>query len=254
MATSFSLQSGIVWVNGSIASSTALNNAVNAATFSSTTASIIIGFNASSQAQDIPYSFQISNGLNFNTGTSWHTTTRGITIGDNASSCMGLFGQSTANALTVTWNYNVTASSASATISTLSNANPINLQGSVLNLQGAAGNNVTNGITMDRQIGTISTCGYSSTVTLDFNAATTDQTVTVNGNLTLATANATAGKQMSLRIVGSSASSTLTVPAGWTFIGASAPTVISANKISALSLKCYGTGDANVLAAYAAQP
>ena len=255
MATSFSLTSGTTWVNGMTANSTNLNDSVDLATFSSVTASIIIGFDGSSNACDVPYSFQISNGLNHNIGTSWHTTTRGITIGDNASSCMAVVGQSSSNALTVTWNYNGTTANASATIDTFGSSNPINIKGSVLNLQPASGTNVTNGLASDRQIALLSTLAYSSTMQLSFVSSNTLQAVTITGPLTLSATGYTVGAQISLAVInGSSSSQTISVDSGWIFIGNAAPVAIAGGKVGLLSLTPFGAANTSTLAAYAVQP
>ena len=255
MATSFYLTSGFPWVNGSIASSTALNDSVDLATFSSVTASIIIGFDASSNACDVPYSFQISNGLVHNPGTSWHTTNYGMTIGDSASSSMQVIGQSTSNALTTTWGFSSVAAAASATIATVSNANPINIKGSVLNLQPASGTNVTNGLASDRQIALLSTLAYSSTMQLSFVSSNTLQAVTITGPLTLSATGYTVGAQISLAVInGSSSSQTLSVDSGWIFIGNTAPVAIAGGKVGLLSLTPFGAANTSTLAAYAVQP
>jgi len=168
---------------------------------------------------------------------------------------MAIVGQSTSTALTVTWNYNATASSASATIGTISNANPISIQGSVCNLAGANGNTITNGLTIDRQANYLSTLGYSSTLVLSYVSSNSLQYVAITGPLTLSATGYAAGAQLTLIIQNTSSSSqTLTVDASWNFLGGSAPLSIAGNKIGGLSLTALGTSSTSAIAAYSVQP
>lgn len=279
MATSFTLVSGTTWANGYIASSTALNNSVNLATFSSATASIVIGFDGSKNPCDIPYSFQISNGLNFNTGTSWHGTPTGLTLGNTSASTQSFIGQSSSNGLVFQWTYNATPSSAIGIITTFEQLNPIKLQASTFSadvgsqanflqvdsygrcLFSAAGATdginqlqVQGGIGYDRQVAYQTTVAYASSVALDLTAGNNTQTISVSGALTLTTAHLGVGRQMQVIISNASGSSqSLTFPS-WIFLGASAPANIANGKTGVLTIYSSGSTDAAVIAAWAVQP
>ena len=98
-----------------------------------------------------------------------------------------------------------------------------------------------------------STLTYAGSVALDFNGDGF-QTVTLTGVIEFTTANLAAGRSKTIRIIGDSSSRALTFPLGWKFIGAAAPATLAANKIGILTLTSFGTTDANVVAAYAAEP
>lgn len=101
-------------------------------------------------------------------------------------------------------------------------------------------------------IDTHSTLTYAATTNIDF---TSDnfRTETLTGNVTFTTSNLEAGRSVTIRIIGDSSLRTLTFPA-WKFVGATAPASLAANKIAVLTLTSFGTTDANVVAAYAAEP
>lgn len=101
---------------------------------------------------------------------------------------------------------------------------------------------------------TSSTLTYGASTALDFTGASGLQTVTLTGNITFTTSNLADGRCKIVRIVGDGSSRTLTFPAGWTFIGSSAPTALAANKTAILSLTAFSTTDASVIATYAVQP
>ena len=80
------------------------------------------------------------------------------------------------------------------------------------------------------------------------------QTMGFSANLTLgATNNSAAGRSKTLKMSNTSGSTVnLTFPSGWTFVGAK-PTNIAGNKIAILTVTCFGSGDSNIIAAYAVQ-
>lgn len=99
---------------------------------------------------------------------------------------------------------------------------------------------------------TPSTLTYAATTTVDFSTASaTMQTLTLTGNVTLATSNLAAGRCKVLRIVGDGSERTLTFPA-WKFMG-TAPTVIAASKTARMNLESWGTADASVVAVYSVE-
>lgn len=73
------------------------------------------------------------------------------------------------------------------------------------------------------------------------------------GNFTFgATSNASAGQVIEIRMTGDGSDRTLTFPATWDFVGIK-PTGIAAGKVAMLSLRSFGTTDADVVAIYSEQ-
>lgn len=89
---------------------------------------------------------------------------------------------------------------------------------------------------------------HAGTVTLDFDATTTVNSITLTGAVTFATSNLATNRTYRLKITGTSTNATPTFPA-WKFLGG-APTTITASKVSMLSLEAWGASDANVVAAW----
>ena len=90
---------------------------------------------------------------------------------------------------------------------------------------------------------------HAGTVTLNFNAANTVAAITLTGNVTFATSNLQTNRTYRLKIIGTATNSIPTFPATWKFLGG-APTVITSNQWSMLSLESWGTTDASVVAAF----
>lgn len=99
---------------------------------------------------------------------------------------------------------------------------------------------------------TNSTLTYAGTTTIDF-SGDGFKTITLTGNITFATSNLAAGKPVTVIIVGDTSTRTFSFPA-WKFVGAAAPASLAANKVATLTLFSRSTTDANVIAAYAAEP
>jgi hypothetical protein len=96
---------------------------------------------------------------------------------------------------------------------------------------------------------------YAATVSLDLAALTGSyRTISLTGPLELQTTGRAAGRSVALRLVGDGSSRALTFPAGWVFIGASAPTALAAGKTAILSLSFFGAADSDCVAAYGEQP
>jgi hypothetical protein len=94
---------------------------------------------------------------------------------------------------------------------------------------------------------------YAATVTLDMSAlAGGYRTISLTGDLTLATSNRASGRQVTLRLVCDATQRTLTFPAGWVFVGTK-PSNIAASKTAVLSLTFFGTADTDCVAAYGVQ-
>jgi len=109
---------------------------------------------------------------------------------------------------------------------------------------------VANLLASSREQGALTIAG---TNTLDFTATTTVNSLTITGNVTFATANLAANRAYRLKITGTSTNAVPTFPA-WKFVGAAAPTNITAAKVSILTLEAWGTTDATVVATFAEQP
>jgi hypothetical protein len=77
---------------------------------------------------------------------------------------------------------------------------------------------------------------------------------TMTGNVTFTTSNLAAGKSVTLRLLASGGTRTLTFPGTWIFVGAAAPASLASGKYAVLTLTSFGTTDADVVAAYSAQP
>lgn len=93
---------------------------------------------------------------------------------------------------------------------------------------------------------------YSATTNLDF-ATSSMQSVRLTGNVTFTTSNKAVGRQMVVKVAADGTARNLTFPS-WVFIGAAAPTSIAAGKTGILSLTCWDSTDAGVIAAWAVQP
>jgi hypothetical protein len=94
---------------------------------------------------------------------------------------------------------------------------------------------------------------YAATVDLDMATLTgLFRTISLTGNLSLTASNRAAGRTVTLRLVCDGTLRTLTVPAGWVFLG-SKPANIAASKTGVLSLTFFGTADTDCVAAYGVQ-
>ena len=97
------------------------------------------------------------------------------------------------------------------------------------------------------------TITYAATVDLDMSTYNGGYyTISLTGNLTLTTSNRAAGRTVTLRLICDATQRTLTVPAGWVFVG-SKPANIAASKTGVLSLSFFGTADTDCVAAYGVQ-
>lgn len=68
-------------------------------------------------------------------------------------------------------------------------------------------------------------------------------------NITVTSANLAAGAMVEIRVTGAAADRTLTFPAGWTFLGFK-PTNVLASSTAILTLRSFGTTDADVVASW----
>ena len=123
---------------------------------------------------------------------------------------------------------------------------------SFASLTGAPGDNgaLATALAGKQNVDALSALTYAGTLNLDFTADNI-RTVTLAGNLTLTTSNRATGRQKIVRIIGDGSVRTLTFPAGWKFVGAVRPAQLAASKIGVLSLFCFGTTDADIVASWA---
>ena len=89
----------------------------------------------------------------------------------------------------------------------------------------------------------------ATATTLDF-AQDQLQTISISVNTTFATTGVAIGKSKTIKILNDATLHTLTFPAGWKFVGAK-PTDIAVSKTAILTLTCFGSADADIVAGYA---
>jgi hypothetical protein len=80
------------------------------------------------------------------------------------------------------------------------------------------------------------------------------QTISVTTNIAFTGSGYSAGRSVSVKLLADGVNRNLGFPAGWKFIGAAAPTSITANKTAILSLTAFGNDATNVVAGYAVEP
>lgn len=97
-----------------------------------------------------------------------------------------------------------------------------------------------------------SVLAYAASVDIDFDLADY-RSLTLAGNVTFTTSNRAAPKTVTIRIIGDGSTRNFTFPAGWTFVGGTAPTSIAANKTGILTATCFGANDSDIIYAYAVQ-
>jgi hypothetical protein len=96
---------------------------------------------------------------------------------------------------------------------------------------------------------TYSTLTWGATTNIDFDADSY-RTLTLAGNTTFTTSNKGAPKADTIRIIGDSVQRTLTFPAGWQW-ATTKPTALAGSTNAILSITCFGTTDADLVACYA---
>ena len=99
---------------------------------------------------------------------------------------------------------------------------------------------------------TSSNLGTTGTINLDFAGNEIQLMPALTGNITFTGSNYAVGRTKTIRILGhASTDYTLAFPSGWTFIGSTAPTKLSASKTAILTLTSMSTDEANIVASYA---
>ena len=94
---------------------------------------------------------------------------------------------------------------------------------------------------------------YAASVNLDFNAVA-HKRIDLTGNLSLTGTNMDYGKSLLLRLAADGSARNLAFPVGWKFVGGAAPASLASNKTALLTLECFGTTDADVVARYLVEP
>ena len=77
------------------------------------------------------------------------------------------------------------------------------------------------------------------------------QTISISVNTTFATSGVAVGKSKTIKILNNATLHTLAFPA-WKFVGAK-PTDIAGSKTAILTLTCFGSADADIVAGYAVE-
>jgi len=101
------------------------------------------------------------------------------------------------------------------------------------------------------QVGPEFTVVSSDTVNLSFDKDRV-LTRTVTGNVTFTGSNYTAGRSVSVRVVGDGSSRTLSFPADWKFVSFK-PTALAAGKTAVLAVTAFGSSAADAVAAWAVE-
>ncbi len=221
------------------------------------------------------YAFLNSSGLHL--GNDFSTTVSSqLNIIQNNNTSQITVGQDSTHNLNFRWDYNATPASAAAVLTTFGQSNPLTIQASAISFDstslasaiqlvgsgrvriGAGADDgiqalqVAAGLRSEWYVSSPTTLTYGGTTTINF--ATNDvQTVSLTGNVTFATSSLAEGRGKVLRIICDGTNRNFTFPAGWTFVGSSAPTSITASKTAMLSLISFSTTDASVVASYVAQ-
>ncbi len=99
----------------------------------------------------------------------------------------------------------------------------------------------------------IGTIAYVASPALSFTGAVT-QSITLTGNATFTTSGLSAGADLRVVIAADATLRNLTWPAGWKWIGGSAPATLAASKTAILQLVSTTALDSGVLARYIVEP
>lgn len=94
--------------------------------------------------------------------------------------------------------------------------------------------------------------GTTGTLTLDMSGASLRSTGVLSGDVTFASSNRAAGRSVTVRVRNGGTERDVTFPGGWRFVGAK-PTSIAEDAVAILTLTAFGTADADVVAAWAAE-
>ena len=97
------------------------------------------------------------------------------------------------------------------------------------------------------------TLPYAASVDLNF-ATFGQKLINLTGNLAVTASNMQNSRNLVVRLKSDASTRTLSFPAGWRWIGATAPANIAANKIAMLWLWCFSGSESDVMARYLVEP
>jgi len=110
---------------------------------------------------------------------------------------------------------------------------------------------ITGGATYLLTPDSIDALTYAASVALDLDPSLPAlKSVTLTGDITFTTSNVGAARNISVRVIGDTVSRNLVFPAGWTWLGGAAPTVLEANKVAILSIAAFGATDSTIVASW----
>jgi hypothetical protein len=110
---------------------------------------------------------------------------------------------------------------------------------------------ITGGATYLLTPSSIDALTYAASVALDLAPSLPAlKSVTLTGDITFTTSNVGAARNISVRVIGDASSRNLVFPAGWTWLGGAAPTVLEANKVAILSIAAFGATDSTIVASW----
>ena len=147
-----------------------------------------------------------------------------------------------------------TAVAVSDGASTLSiDKSSVSTTAAALDLEGASSvtATITGGATYLLTPSSIDALTYAASVALDLAPSLPAlKSVTLTGDITFTTSNVGAARNISVRVIGDASSRNLVFPAGWTWLGGAAPTVLEANKVAILSIAAFGATDSTIVASW----
>lgn len=96
----------------------------------------------------------------------------------------------------------------------------------------------------------VSTLATTGTVNIDFAGDGFRTQAALTGNIVYTASNYAAGRSITIKVINGATQRTLTFPTGWIFLNGSKPTVILASKTAVLTVTCFGTLEADCVAAW----
>jgi hypothetical protein len=105
---------------------------------------------------------------------------------------------------------------------------------------------------IDSTMGGTSTLGTTGSVSVNFATGGYRTQAALTGNITYTGTGYASGRSVTIRVLNGSTLRTLTFPAAWRFVSAK-PANIAASKLGVLTLTCFGSAEADVVAAWAVE-
>ena len=110
---------------------------------------------------------------------------------------------------------------------------------------------ITGGATYLLTPDSIDALTYAASVAIDLDPSLPPlKSVALTGDITFTTSSVAAARNVSVRVIGDTVSRNLVFPAGWTWLGGAAPTVLEANKVAILSIAAFGATDSTIVASW----